>query len=134
MVHFRTLLSASILVVAVTALVSGCNSTTPPTTAPAVAPHGGEEAGHEGHDHAEHADQGAAESHETADDPMAGLSPEDRAAAEKQELCPVSGEKLGSMGTPYKTVVKDQAVFLCCDGCEGSLKKDPDRYLAKLNK
>ena len=134
MVHFRMLLSASIVIVAIAALVSGCNSTTPPTAAPAVTPSGGEEAGHEGHNHAEHADQGAAESHETDGDPMAELSPEDRAAAEKQELCPVSGEKLGSMGTPYKTVVKDQTVFLCCDGCEENLIKDPDKYLAKLNK
>jgi Cu(I)/Ag(I) efflux system membrane fusion protein len=123
------LLSASIVIVAVAALVSGCNSPTPP-----AAPGNGEDVGHAGHSHTEQVDQAAAESHETASDPPAELSPEDLAAAEEQGVCPVSGQKLGSMGTPYKTTVKGQTVFLCCDGCEENLKKDPDKYLAKLNK
>jgi YHS domain-containing protein len=70
-----------------------------------------------------------------ADDDTAGLaelSSADRAAAEKQAVCPVTGEKLGSMGKPCKVTVKGQTVFLCCAGCEGSLNKDPDKYLAKL--
>jgi Cu(I)/Ag(I) efflux system membrane fusion protein len=62
------------------------------------------------------------------------LSPEDLAAAKKQEVCPVTGEKLGSMGKPYKVTVKGQTVFLCCDGCEEAIKADPDKYLAKLKK
>ena len=63
---------------------------------------------------------------------LAKLSPEDRALAEKQQTCPVSGEKLGSMDVPVKVNVKDRDVFLCCSSCEDSLKKDPDKYLAKL--
>ncbi len=65
---------------------------------------------------------------------LAELSKEDRAAAEKQKLCPVSGNLLGSMGTPCKVTVKDQVVFLCCPGCEGKIKENPDKYLAKLGK
>jgi len=62
------------------------------------------------------------------------LSPEDLAAVQKQKVCPVSGEKLGAMGKPVKVTVKGQTVFLCCSGCEDDLKKDPDKYLAKLKK
>jgi YHS domain-containing protein/predicted small lipoprotein YifL len=63
---------------------------------------------------------------------LAQLSAEDRAAAEKQRVCPVSGDVLGAMDKPYKVTVKGQTVFLCCQGCEAQLLKDPDKYLAKL--
>jgi YHS domain-containing protein len=45
----------------------------------------------------------------------------------------VTEEPLGSMGTPVKATVKGRTVFLCCEGCEGDLKKDPDKYLARLD-
>ena len=64
---------------------------------------------------------------------LAKLSPEDRALAEKQKICPVTDEPLGSMGVPYKVTVKDRVVFLCCDGCEEELKAAPDKFLAKLD-
>ena len=60
------------------------------------------------------------------------LSAEDLAAVQKQKVCPVSGEALGAMGKPYKVTVKGQTVFLCCQGCEEDLLKNPDKYLAKL--
>jgi hypothetical protein len=63
---------------------------------------------------------------------LAQLSSEDRVLAEKQKVCPVSGKPLGSMGKPIKITVKDRTVFLCCPGCEDAIKKDPDKYLAKL--
>ncbi|MHC4931418.1 MAG: hypothetical protein ACYTGV_04430 [Planctomycetota bacterium] len=65
---------------------------------------------------------------------MARLSPQDRALAEAQKDCPVSGEPLGSMGAPIKVDVKGQAVFICCEGCRKKLLRDPDTYLAKLKK
>ncbi len=72
-----------------------------------------------------------------ADDPVAAalaeLAPEDRAAAEAQGICPVSNEKLGSMGKPYAVEVKGRKVFLCCQGCEDALRSDPDKYLAILD-
>ena len=64
---------------------------------------------------------------------LAELSPADRALAEEQKICPVSGEPLGSMGKPVKVTVKGRTLFLCCDGCEESIKKEPDKYLAKLD-
>jgi YHS domain-containing protein len=63
---------------------------------------------------------------------LAKLSSEDRALAENQEVCPVSGQPLGSMGTPYKVTVQGREVLLCCPGCETKIKGDPEKYLAKL--
>jgi len=34
-----------------------------------------------------------------------------------QDICPVSGGKLGSMGQPIKVQVGKETVFLCCKGC-----------------
>ena len=36
-----------------------------------------------------------------------------------QEICPISGEKLGAMGTPIKVAAGDskEEVYLCCEGC-----------------
>lgn len=65
---------------------------------------------------------------------LAKLSPEDRASAEKQHMCPVSGEMLGSMGAPIKLTVKDQDVWICCDSCKQKVLDDPDTYLAKLKR
>ncbi len=65
---------------------------------------------------------------------LAKLSPEDAASAEKQHICPVSGEMLGTMGAPIKLDVKGQQVWICCEGCRKELLENPDEYLAKLNK
>jgi len=61
------------------------------------------------------------------------LSPENRSLAERQKLCPVTNKPLGSMGTPARVVVGGRAVFLCCEGCEDALKREPAKYLAKLS-
>lgn len=36
-----------------------------------------------------------------------------------QEICPISGQKLGSMGDPVKVTVGEsqEEVYLCCQGC-----------------
>ena len=34
-----------------------------------------------------------------------------------QEICPVSGQKLGTHGTPLKVKIGKEIVFLCCQGC-----------------
>ncbi len=81
---------------------------------------------------AEHKDHDAGQT--APSEKPTGLSAEDRALIEKQKTCPVTGEPLGSMGEPVKVVVKGQTVFLCCAGCEAAIKKDPDKYLAKLKK
>ena len=63
---------------------------------------------------------------------LSQLSPEDRAAAEEQKVCPVTDEQLGSMGKPVKVTVKDRDVYLCCEGCRETIESDPDKFLAKL--
>lgn len=36
-----------------------------------------------------------------------------------QQICPVTGKDLTSMGGPFKAEVDGQTVFLCCKGCVG---------------
>ena len=55
----------------------------------------------------------------------------DHAAITAQRVCKVSGESLGSMGTPIKVTRGDRSVFLCCQGCLKDIQADPDRYLGK---
>jgi len=47
------------------------------------------------------------------------LSERDHLRAAVQDICPVSGKKLGSMGDPVKVAVgpAHEEVFLCCKGC-----------------
>jgi hypothetical protein len=61
------------------------------------------------------------------------LDEADRKLAEKQKFCPKTGELLGSMGKPYKITLNGRVIFLCCDGCEEAVKKDPETYLKKVD-
>ena len=64
---------------------------------------------------------------------MAKLSPEDRKLAEAQVMCAIDTESpLGSSGPIYKVMIKGQAVFLCCKGCEAEAKAHPDETLVKF--
>jgi hypothetical protein len=63
---------------------------------------------------------------------LASLSPEDKAQAIKQKICPFSEEPLGSMGAPIKVAVAGHEVFICCQACEAPLKQDPATHLAKI--
>jgi len=51
---------------------------------------------------------------------------------DKLATCPVSGEKLDSMGNPYVFVYQGQEVKLCCSGCKKDFDKDPAKYLKKI--
>jgi hypothetical protein len=61
---------------------------------------------------------------------LAKLSTPDRGLAEAQKVCPVRGTLLGAMGRPFKVLLKDQPVFLCCIGCEDEARADADKTLA----
>jgi multidrug efflux pump subunit AcrA (membrane-fusion protein) len=65
---------------------------------------------------------------------LAKLSTPDRQLAEAQKLCPIQGNRLGSMGPPVKVVLDGQPVFLCCKGCEADARKDPARTLAEVER
>ena len=56
------------------------------------------------------------------------------AAVYKQVNCPVSGQPLGSMGTPIKVTVQGQDVYICCEGCRKALEDNPEKYLTKFPK
>ncbi len=62
------------------------------------------------------------------------LDQSDRKLAEKQKVCPVSGNVLGEMGKPYKVIIQGRTIFLCCKDCETELRAHPDKYLKKLEK
>lgn len=57
---------------------------------------------------------------------------DDAALMALQRICPVTGLKLGSMGDPLKVWIDNQEVFICCAGCESTLKESPEEYLTKL--
>ena len=50
-----------------------------------------------------------------------------------QTHCPVTGFKLGSMGTPVSVSVENVTVQLCCAGCTSKFKDHSETYLAKLS-
>jgi Cu(I)/Ag(I) efflux system membrane fusion protein len=60
------------------------------------------------------------------------LSKADTALVNKQRICPVTGLPLDSMGGPMPIVVQGRRVFICCEGCESSFQKEPEKFLAKL--
>lgn len=114
--------------------------TAPTTVAPAGNEHGHDHDDHDGHDHAHDAGEPMQEGPDR-DSAMAkmmpglnDLSPADYQSAMDQHICPVSGEMLGTMGTPEKVDVNGTDVWICCDGCKEKLLADPEKYLAKLEK
>ncbi len=131
-------LLAGIAAVCVAVGLSGCadGGDSSPQTAQPVSHDQDADDEHAGHDH-DAADEHAGHDHDAQSsehaEQLAKLSEADRAVAEKQKVCPVSGEPLGSMGVPVKVTVKDRDVFLCCEGCKSAILDDPDTYLAKLD-
>ena len=118
---------ASLAVLGFALGLGGCESQTK-SPSPNPADEGTHEEAASDHEHGDHAD------HAEHEEALSKLAPADRALAEKQKVCPVSGGALGAMGKPYKVTVKGREVFLCCQGCEAAILKDPDKYLAKLPK
>ena len=49
------------------------------------------------------------------------LSRSDKIHIAVQEICPITGERLGGHGTPFKVRIGEETVFVCCKGC----LKDP---------
>jgi YHS domain-containing protein len=53
-------------------------------------------------------------------------------AAYPLDVCVVSGEKLGEHGDAYVFEHDGQEVRLCCKPCLKDFKKDPGKYLKKI--
>lgn len=47
--------------------------------------------------------------------------------------CPVTGEKLGSMGEPVERIVANRLIRFCCKGCFKKFDADPAKYIAKVD-
>lgn len=77
-------------------------------------------------------DAGGTEMRKVDGDGTAGLSAADQELARAQKVCPVSGEPLGSMGTPVKMTHGGRTFFLCCESCRKPFLRDPEKYLANL--
>jgi hypothetical protein len=75
--------------------------------------------------------------------PLAALAADSKAAKEDAkadyplQICVVSDEKMDH-GEPYQYIHKeagkpDRLVLLCCEGCVDDFKKEPAKYIAKLD-
>jgi len=78
-------------------------------------------------------------SEETIKANLAKLNDDDREEAELQKYCAVQTKhRLGSMGVPDKITIKnkegeEQAVYLCCKGCEKEARKDEAKTAARVD-
>lgn len=48
------------------------------------------------------------------------------------QTCPVSGEKLGEMGSPYVFTNSNREIKLCCKGCLSKFTNEPAAYIKKI--
>jgi YHS domain-containing protein len=63
--------------------------------------------------------------------PLAGFAA-DKAKPYPLDKCVVSDEKLDSMGKPYIFKHEGREVQLCCKSCLKDFKKDPAKYIKKI--
>ena len=61
-----------------------------------------------------------------ADQPKAKLKPY------TLKTCVVTDEKLGEMGDAYVYEYKDREIKFCCKSCLKDFKKDPAKYIKKI--
>ena len=67
--------------------------------------------------------------------PLAGFAADKTTAKPKPytlKTCPVSDEKLGEMGDAYVFVHEGREIKLCCKSCLKDFKKDPAKYIKKI--
>ena len=68
--------------------------------------------------------------------PLLGLAAEQKNETKTKlytlPTCPVSDEKLGEMGKPYVFTNDNRQIKLCCKDCLKDFKKDPAKYVKKI--
>jgi YHS domain-containing protein len=68
--------------------------------------------------------------------PLAGLAADQNTETKPKpytlKTCVVSGEKLGEMGKPVVYVHEGREFKFCCKDCVKDFKKDPAKYVKKL--
>ena len=62
-----------------------------------------------------------------------GADKDEKAKPYPLDKCVVSDEKLGEMGKPYVFKHEGREVQLCCKSCLKDFKKDPAKYLKKID-
>ena len=107
-------------------LVAGCNDESAPVANNTAAAQ---------HDHTDHADHSDHASHDaTAKGGMGTITggvPADVKLV--NTICPVSGESFGRDDNTLSAFEHDGKHYgVCCSDCIAMFKKDPDKYLAKL--
>ena len=67
--------------------------------------------------------------------PFAGTAEDNKEKSKPYPLdtCVVSGDKLGEMGAPYIYMHEGREVRFCCKSCVKDFKKDPAKYLKKID-
>jgi hypothetical protein len=72
--------------------------------------------------------------------PLLGLAADDTAAAKPKpkpyvlKICIISGDKLGEMGEAYTFEFEGREIKLCCKGCLKDFKKEPAKWIKKIEK
>lgn len=69
---------------------------------------------------------------ETSAGAATGLGAQPQVKPYPLDVCIVSGEALGSMGQSLSLVYEGQEYKFCCADCPAAFKKDPQKYVAKL--
>jgi YHS domain-containing protein len=83
----------------------------------------------DGHDHSSHSHDDKA----TTPSAEKGAPPQEPAAKPYPlKTCVVSGDELGKMGQPKRIVYEGQEVKFCCPDCEKDFRKDPAKFLKKI--
>jgi hypothetical protein len=68
--------------------------------------------------------------------PLAGFAADKKSEKPKPyplKTCVVTDEKLGDMGDAYVFVHEGREIKLCCKSCLKDFKKDPAKYLKKID-
>jgi YHS domain-containing protein len=53
-------------------------------------------------------------------------------AIARQGVCPVTGQKLGSMGKPVAVETDGPTVYLCCAACKDTVQQNPQKYISRI--
>jgi Cu(I)/Ag(I) efflux system membrane fusion protein len=80
--------------------------------------------------------EGSAPSGPTGDDRknLEKLPLAEQELARSQQLCPITNMPLGSMGVPFKIVIADETVFVCCKACVQRAQREAQKTLEKVRK
>ncbi|MBI2806259.1 MAG: TlpA family protein disulfide reductase [Planctomycetes bacterium] len=85
-------------------------------------------------DHKKEQTKGGHSSEDEIKEARAKLTDADRKLVDAQEWCVVmTDNRLGEMGVPFKVMVKDQPVFVCCKGCQRKALADAEATLKKVD-